>query len=50
MWQTIPVDGINVLVTDDKADHAEIEGLRREGVEVIIASGSQSSSSQDPGT
>jgi DeoR/GlpR family transcriptional regulator of sugar metabolism len=50
MWQTVPVDGINVLVTDDKADHGEIDGLRREGVEVIIASSSRSSSSQHPET
>jgi DeoR/GlpR family transcriptional regulator of sugar metabolism len=50
MWQTISVDGIDVLVTDDKADPAEIEGLRRDGVEVMIAGGSSPSSSQDPGT
>ncbi len=37
MWQTISVDAIDVLVTDDKADHAELDALRREGVDVMIA-------------
>ncbi len=37
MWQTISVDAIDVLVTDDGADHAELEALRREGVDVMIA-------------
>ncbi|HEX6146992.1 MAG TPA: DeoR family transcriptional regulator, partial [Acidimicrobiia bacterium] len=46
MWQTISVDGIDVLVTDAKADHGEIEGLRRDGVEVIIAGDASSSSAR----
>ena len=36
MWQTISVDAIDVLVTDDKADHAELDALRREGVDVMV--------------
>ena len=36
MWQTIGVADIDVLVTDDKASKEELEGLRRDGVEVVI--------------
>jgi len=37
MWQTMSAAEIDVLVTDDKAPDSELEALRREGVEVIIA-------------
>jgi len=38
MWQTVEVGDIDVLVTDSKADRAELDALRRDGVEVIVAS------------
>jgi DeoR/GlpR family transcriptional regulator of sugar metabolism len=37
MWQTVGIGEIDVLVTDSKADRAELDALRREGVEVIVA-------------
>jgi DeoR/GlpR family transcriptional regulator of sugar metabolism len=37
MWQTIGVEDIDVLITDSKADKAELDALRREGVEVVTA-------------
>jgi DeoR/GlpR family transcriptional regulator of sugar metabolism len=37
MWQTISVEDIDTLVTDDKAVGSELDAMRREGVEVIIA-------------
>ena len=37
MWQTMGAAEIDILVTDDKAPNSELEALRREGVEVIIA-------------
>lgn len=37
MWQTMSVDEMDVLVTDQFASADEVEGLRNAGVEVIIA-------------
>ena len=37
MWQTMSATEIDTLVTDDKAPSTELDALRREGVEVIIA-------------
>ena len=37
MWQTLGVGDIDVLITDSGASPAELEGLRREGVEVLVA-------------
>lgn len=37
MWQTMSVDKIDILVTDDKASAQEVEALRNAGVEVIVA-------------
>jgi DeoR/GlpR family transcriptional regulator of sugar metabolism len=37
MWQTMSVDQMDVLVTDQQAPVDELEGLRNAGVEVIIA-------------
>ena len=37
MWQTISATEIDTLVTDNKAPNSELDALRREGVEVIIA-------------
>ena len=37
MWQTISAAEIDTLVTDDKASNSELDALRREGVEVMIA-------------
>ena len=37
MWQTMSVAEIDILVTDDKAPGAELEALRRDGVEVMVA-------------
>jgi DeoR/GlpR family transcriptional regulator of sugar metabolism len=37
MWQTIGLEDIDVLITDSKADHAELDALRSEGVEVVTA-------------
>jgi DeoR/GlpR family transcriptional regulator of sugar metabolism len=39
MCQTVPVDRIDILVTDDKADPAMISALREAGVDVRVAVG-----------
>jgi DeoR/GlpR family transcriptional regulator of sugar metabolism len=37
MWQTIGIEDIDVLITDSKSDKAELDALRREGVDVVTA-------------
>lgn len=37
MWQTMGVDPMDVLVTDDKASADQVAALRNAGVEVIVA-------------
>jgi DeoR family fructose operon transcriptional repressor len=37
MCQTIPIERIDVLVTDDRADPEDLDRLREAGVELEIA-------------